>query len=376
MIYVHFPFCKSFCTYCDFYSVRERSSVRQYKDSLLREISARKAAFLDCAEPGTLYIGGGTPSLCPVDFLEEILTALYSVLPAVKSGFSEFTVEVNPDDITEEYASALRKLGVNRVSMGVQSFSDVSLRWMNRRHDASGVRAAYRILRSAGFDNISLDLIFGYDPAPWGGGPTPEGSLMQMWRQDLEAMLELRPEHISAYQMGLEEDSALGRKASEGKYREPDEDICAKQYSMLQEMLRKAGYRQYEVSNFAIPGREAVHNSGYWERFPYIGLGPGAHSFDGRRRRSWNIPDVGKYISLPCTEVSEYETLTDEDVTVEKIMLGLRKVSGLNLSDVPELDGARVCRLLDLGLLEKAGGRIRIPEQHLFISDSIIRELL
>ena len=354
--------------------------MEQYKEALLREIDARRAFLMRCTEPATLYIGGGTPSLCPVEWLAEIISAVRNA--GGKAGeLSELTVEVNPDDVTLEYALGLRGLGVNRVSMGVQSFSDVSLRWMNRRYTAAGAREAYRMLREAGFGNISLDLIFGYDPVPWGASATSGDLLMQQWREDLEQMLLLRPEHISAYQMGVEEGSVLGEKSSAGLYREPSDELCAAQYALLQQMLSEAGYKQYEVSNFALPGRQATHNSGYWERLPYIGLGPGAHSFDGDRSRSWNAPDVDLYIRrwLSGADVSDAsctEMLTDEDVLVEKVMLGLRKTSGLLLSDVPELDQETVCRLLSAGSLIKESGYIRIPAERLFISDSIIRSLL
>ena len=162
--------------------------MEQYKEALLREIDARRAFFMRCAEPATLYIGGGTPSLCPVEWLAEIISAVRNA--GGKAGeLSELTVEVNPDDVTPEYALGLRGLGVSRVSMGVQSFSDVSLRWMNRRYTAAGAREAYRMLREAGFGNISLDLIFGYDPVPWGASATSGDLLMQQWREDLEQML-------------------------------------------------------------------------------------------------------------------------------------------------------------------------------------------
>ena len=386
MIYIHFPFCKSFCTYCDFYSVRGKDRIAQYTQSLLREISLRKAFLCQCTSPATLYVGGGTPSLWPVEQLGEAVAAIsaalregaagygrpcgalrqgrdtlalaggaaggggrggYCVAPGGGGGavpgtwdgrgeaglFAEFTVEVNPDDVTEAYARALRRLGVNRVSMGVQSFSDRSLRWMARRHSPEGAVEAFRVLRSAGFDNISLDLIFGYDPVAWGSGSSADGGLtgqscgslcgsrtgqsrassdrslagqlrcssdeelMQLWSDDLDAVLRLRPEHISAYQMGIEEGSVLGEMAAAGRYREPSDELCAAQYALLQQRLAAAGYKQYEVSNFSLPGRRALHNSGYWDRSPYIGLGPGAHSFDGDRCRWWNVPDLDRYIA-------------------------------------------------------------------------------
>ena len=395
MIYIHFPFCRSFCTYCDFYSVREMGKMEQYKNALLREIDARRAFLMSCAEPATLYVGGGTPSLCPVEWLSEVV----SVLRAAVGGFEELTVEVNPDDVTREYVLGLRGLGVNRVSMGVQSFSDTSLMWMARRHSANRAREAYKVLREAGFDNVSLDLIFGYDPVRWGSSPTSADVLMRFWREDLEEVLRLRPEHISAYQMSVEDGSVLGEKALAGQYHEPADEICAAQYALLQNSLSDAGYEQYEVSNFALPGYQAVHNSGYWERLPYIGLGPGAHSFDGNRRRSWNAPDVETYVRYWFSDVQQEveghgyaggagncvsggihavsgcETLTDEDVLVEKIMLGLRRTSGLLLSDVPELSHDTVARLVSSGSLIEDDGRIRIPPSNLFISDTIIRSL-
>ena len=395
MIYIHFPFCRSFCTYCDFYSVREMGKMEQYKNALLREIDARRAFLMCCTEPATLYVGGGTPSLCPVEWLSEVV----SVLRAAVGGFEELTVEVNPDDVTREYVLGLRGLGVNRVSMGVQSFSDTSLMWMARRHSANRAREAYKVLREAGFDNVSLDLIFGYDPVRWGSSPTSADVLMRFWREDLEEVLRLRPEHISAYQMSIEDGSVLGEKALAGQYHEPADEICAAQYALLQNSLSDAGYEQYEVSNFALPGYQAVHNSGYWERLPYIGLGPGAHSFDGNRRRSWNAPDVETYVRYWFSDVQQEveghgyaggagncvsggihavsgcETLTDEDVLVEKIMLGLRRTSGLLLSDVPELSHDTVGRLVSSGSLIEDDGRIRIPPSNLFISDTIIRSL-
>lgn len=344
--------------------------------------------------------------------------------------FAEFTVEVNPDDVTEEYALALRRLGVNRVSMGVQSFYDRSLRWMARRHDAAEAVEAFRVLRSAGFGNISLDLIFGYDPVLQDAADSADGNvlaghpcvsefsdrgmarefhgtsdeeLMRLWDNDLETILRLRPEHISAYQMGLDEGSVLGEMASSGRYREPSDELCAAQYSLLQRRLASAGYVQYEVSNFSLPDRRAVHNSGYWDRSPYIGLGPGAHSFDGDRRRSWNVPDVDRYIAafgdsaalppvasgssgdsgasgsfgfLGLPSVASGEVLTEEDILTETVMLALRTVDGLPLLRLPRFMQTSIDRLLSTGSLILRDGRLRIPPDRLFISDSIIRELL
>ncbi len=382
MIYIHVPFCRSFCTYCDFYSVLEREKMDTYKESLLQEMTSRKTFLRSCcsdSSPYTLYIGGGTPSQLPVSTLEEIVTALRSLLPDRERGFEEFTVEVNPDDITEQYVAALRRMGVTRVSMGVQSFNDRCLKWMNRRHDAAGALEAFRILREGGVDNISIDLIFGYNP--WwndGAGSGDSGSeeesarLMELWENDLSTAISIAPEHISAYQMSIEPGSALGQMAAQGRYTEPADELCAAQYALLQKMTSQAGFEQYEISNFALPGRRAVHNSGYWDHVPYIGLGPGAHSFDGAARY-WN-PECVQAYSRPDAECME--VLTEEDILTEKVMLGLRRVDGLVLSSVPGLDMKRVEVLLSRGLLTLRNGVLRIPKEHFFISDSIIRELI
>ncbi len=390
MIYIHVPFCRSFCTYCDFYSILERDKMETYKESLLREIISRKTFLHYCCQgdsPYTLYIGGGTPSQLPACMLEEVVCALKSHLPDPERAFDEFTVEVNPDDITPEYVALLRRIGVTRVSMGVQSFNDDSLRWMNRRHDAAGALNAFRILRDEGIDNISIDLIFGYNPwynsSDVNSGSALSDILMQLWESDLSRALSIAPEHISAYQMSIEPGSALGKMAAQGRYGEPDDEICAAQYALLQKKTSEAGFEQYEISNFALPGRRALHNSGYWDYVPYIGLGPGAHSFDGLARywnpeciQTYSAPDKGCMCDCSASDDDNMEVLTAEDILTEKVMLGLRRADGLLLSSVPQIDMHRVERLLSRGLLSLRNGILRIPKEHFFISDSIIRELV
>ena len=318
MIYVHVPFCRSFCTYCGFYSeICSRKETQQvqnrlfedYAEALCDEIDSRREEISaardfvaldvtnlrfahptaslrlrsprsrghgrprvcdtqchenDSFSPDTLYIGGGTPSVLPLAVLERIVRALG---PAT---YREFTVEVNPDDIVAggaEYAAGLLALGVKRVSMGVQSFDDGILRWMNRRHDAAGAREAFRLLRAGGFDNVSIDLIFGLSQLT-----------ETIWESTIYEALALGPEHISAYQLSIEEDSALEKMVADGRYIEASDEQCRGQYDILCRKLAEAGYVHYEISNWARPGREAVHNSAYWRRVPYVGLGPGAHS--------------------------------------------------------------------------------------------------
>lgn len=394
MIYLHVPFCGSFCTYCDFYSeiCRSRQAFNEYADAVIAEIrDRRKELEMNMSAQdavNTLYIGGGTPSVLPLDVLSRIVGAVSQTerLSLVAEQFSpvtepvevttptelfdEFTVEVNPEDIVEkgrEYVRGLLALGVNRISMGIQSFNDDILRWMNRRHDAGNAVKAFHILRESGVRNISIDLIFGISQL------TDE-----TWKDTIEKALELSPEHISAYQLSIEEGSALAKMVADGRYVEASEEQCRRQYDILCRCLGRSGYHHYEISNFAKPGFEAVHNSAYWRRAPYIGLGPGAHSLTGNVR-SWNSQELPHRSTdgSPATYSRTSETLSPEDIRVERIMLSLRTDKGLEAAELYSLaDRAVINSLLSEGALEKQGDSIRIPEDHLFTSDEIIRELI
>lgn len=415
MIYLHVPFCGSFCTYCDFYSeiCRSRQAFNEYADAVIAEIRDRlKELEMNMSAQdavNTLYIGGGTPSVLPLDVLSRIVGAvspterLSLVTEPVEVTtptelFDEFTVEVNPEDIVEkgrEYVRGLLALGVNRISMGIQSFNDDILRWMNRRHDAGNAVKAFHILRESGVRNISIDLIFGISQL------TDE-----TWKDTIEKALELSPEHISAYQLSIEEGSALAKMVADGRYVEASEEQCRRQYDILCRCLGRSGYHHYEISNFAKPGFEAVHNSAYWRRAPYIGLGPGAHSLTGNVR-SWNsqeLPHRQQDETSSCnpdrisscnpdstscqtssrnpsgklaTYSRNFETLSPEDIRVERIMLSLRTDKGLKATELYSLtDSTVVDALLSEGALERQGASIRIPEDHLFTSDEIVRELI
>lgn len=422
MIYLHVPFCGSFCTYCDFYSeiCRSRQAFNEYADAVIAEIrDRRKELEMNMSAQdavNTLYIGGGTPSVLPLDVLSRIVGAvsqterlslvteqLSPVTEPVEVTtptelFDEFTVEVNPEDIVEkgrEYVRGLLALGVNRISMGIQSFNDDILRWMNRRHDAGNAVKAFQILRESGVRNISIDLIFGISQL------TDE-----TWKDTIEKALELSPEHISAYQLSIEEGSALAKMVADGRYVEASEEQCRRQYDILCRCLGRSGYHHYEISNFAKPGFEAVHNSAYWRRAPYIGLGPGAHSLTGNVR-SWNsqeLPHRQQDETSSCnpdrisscnpdstscqtssrnpsgklaTYSRNFETLSPGDIRVERIMLSLRTDKGLKATELYSLtDRAVIDALLDEGALESHGDSIRIPEDHLFTSDEILRELI
>jgi len=358
MIYVHVPFCKRFCTYCDFYSeIAVPGCYETYADGLCKEIRERAKEM--GGDPETLYFGGGTPSVLPLSVLTRILLALDE---AGQGGpYREFTMEVNPEDIVEKgpgYVESLRALGVDRISIGVQSFDDSLLRWMNRRHDAARAREAFRIVREAGIGNISIDLIFGISHLS-----------DAVWEATVDEAVALGPEHISCYQLTVEGESALAEMVADGRYTEADDALCRRQYDMLCRKLAAAGFRHYEISNFARPGYEAVHNGGYWDRRPYVGIGPGAHSFQGSTR-SWNSKSLRNWTRTT-------ETLSAEDALVETVMLSLRTDKGI---DAAFLHGncskEDIGRLVESGALVRVGNRYRIPEDRFFVSDEIIRELI
>jgi oxygen-independent coproporphyrinogen-3 oxidase len=385
VIYIHIPYCRSFCTYCDFYSeVASRcSTFGGYAEALSAEIAARSEEIRkNVSNPSgvdTLYIGGGTPSVLPLHVFESVLDSLGRA--GCKGPFREFTVEVNPEDIVEKghsYVEGLLRLGVNRISMGVQSFDDAILKWMNRRHDSARAVQAYSILEECGVENISIDLIFGL----------PQLS-SDDWKRGLDRALGISPSgrpprHISSYQLSVEEGSALAALLAKGKWEEASDQVCAQQYESLCAALRDAGYHHYEISNFAQPGYEAVHNSAYWRHEPYIGLGPGAHSFTPGSRlvRQWNESDLGAYIEAgkmgDFAKVCGGEVLTEEQVVLEKVMLGLRTSEGLpEVFLMDHCDTAALAQALSCGNLNRLPqGRIRIPENRFFVSDNIISSLV
>ena len=406
MIYIHVPFCRSFCTYCDFYSEiackgRDEAAIDAWADGVCAEIEARCGEIVQTLDLNTLYIGGGTPSVLPLSVLQRILSTLAAVsfapqpprtsphkkLPRTTQPdqpthsttpchselsegiqrYSEFTIEVNPEDIVErgeEYVRGLLDLGVTRISMGVQSLDDGILRWMNRRHSADGARTAIRIIRGQAHGEISSqDLrhprLRGGTVSPANGGAKRSeavseeilpcaisidlitgvpGMTMEILERTVEEVVGWRPEHISAYQLSIEEGSALARMIEKGEVKELEEEQCRAQYDYLCRRLAEAGYHHYEISNWALPGHEAVHNSAYWTRHPYVGLGPGAHSLIGNRR-SWNSQKL-------CGWTSEGEDLTPEQIHTEEVMLLARTDCG------------------------------PIPERDWFIADEIIPDLL
>jgi len=318
MIYLHTPFCKSKCVYCGFYSVANLQGKESYLDALRKEVQLRQDYL--CGKPiQTLYFGGGTPSLLTLNELEGTLQLLGNHFDL--SQLQEFTIEANPEQLTEEYCAGLRALGVNRLSIGVQSFQDPVLRFMGRRHTADEALKAVNNAAAA-FDNLSIDLIYGVSERD-----------NAHWREDLRTALSLPIRHLSCYALTPEENSILYKQIEHRKHEPVDDDLAAQQYQILLEMLPHSALQQYEISNFAVPGFESKHNSNYWNHTPYIGLGPAAHSFNGHSRQ-WNPANLKQYMENMAQgkDCEERETLTEDDLYNETLLLGLRTRTGVDLS--------------------------------------------
>lgn len=361
-IYVHIPFCTAKCAYCDFYSVPRLDTVEQVISAIGNEWQMRSAELN--AKPRTLYIGGGTPSLLSA----RQFARLAELLPT--DNLDEFTIEVNPDDVNAEKLSAWVTAGVNRVSMGVQSLNDRELLEVGRRHNAAQAIEAYSALRNAGIDNISLDLIYGLP-----------GQSLQSWKYSVDKMIELRPNHISAYLLSVEPGTRLYARSLVGKFVEADEALVAQMYQYLCLATRQAGYEHYEISNFALPSYRAVHNSSYWAFEPYVGLGPAAHSFGADGVRRINPSNISKYLADIEGRGVAYvvEEESDIDRINDQIMVALRTSEGLNLDDLDAATAETVIksvRHVPATHIKRVGSRLRIPEEYFLVSDAIIRELL
>ncbi len=370
MVYIHVPFCRSFCIYCDFYSELcsakgAEADIDVWTEEICAEIHARTEEIrggIACGSPDTLYLGGGTPSLLPLSAIERILRALPE-----GCGKDEFTVEVNPDDVVrggKGYVRGLKGLGVNRVSMGVQSFDDRMLRLLRRRHDSAAAVKAFGILREAGgMENLSIDLMFGIP-----------GLENEVWRDSIEKAIALGPEHISAYQLMVEEGSGLAALIEGGKVNEAPEEDCLQQYRMLCAALSEAGYEHYEISNWARASRRARHNFAYWQRLPYAGIGPGAHSLRRIRSEGGQVVEIRSRNEEKLHGYAREEEILDEKQRREEhIMLALRTSDGIEASFLADCPAAG--EMLRSGSLLRCADTLRIPEEKFFVSDSIISEL-
>ena len=365
-LYVHIPFCKSRCIYCGFYSTTSSNMAEKYVSALCRELDLRS----DYCSPEwqTVYIGGGTPSTLSTEQLQRLFSHIDC------SHATEVTIECNPDDVTPSFASLLASLPVNRVSMGAQTFDDSRLGFLRRRHNAAEVVNAVSTLRDAGIDNISIDLIYGFP-----------GESLKQWDDDITAALSLGVEHLSAYCLSYEEGTPLYRMLEEGKVEESDDELTRAMYYRLIDRLAAAGYEHYEISNFALPGRRALHNSNYWNSTPYMGIGAAAHSYNVTSRQ-WNISDLRKYIlevengHLPFER--EYLDITER--YNDTVMLSLRTCDGIDLADLKSRFGTDLHSYLlrqarqyeESGLLVHEHDRLRLSRNGLYVSDMVITDLL
>jgi len=383
-LYLHIPFCSSKCGYCDFNSYEGLEHlVPEYTPALTHELGLWSPA----ARPfqvDTIFFGGGTPSLTTLDDMTAIVAAVraeYDVAPD-----AEWTLEANPTELTREHLAGLRALGINRLSMGVQSMRPTELELLERAHTPERVVQAVEDARAAGFDNLNLDLIFGLI------GQRPEE-----WQESLERVLEFRPEHLSCYALTVEPETALYYRVRKGLLPEPDPDVAAEEYEWTRARLARAGYEQYEISNWAKPGRACRHNLVYWHAEPYLGFGAGAHSFFAGRRFA-NVDAPNRYEeaiaatmearattgSAPMQQIAGGETPDAATEMADAMILGLRLIEGVLLDGFAARFGVRaeaafadaIARHTRLGLLEIAGGRLRLTSRGLLLSNEVFVDIL
>jgi oxygen-independent coproporphyrinogen III oxidase len=373
-IYIHIPFCKQACSYCDFYFVTQQNLRNKFLKRLCEEIESYKDTHYTIEPVKTIYLGGGTPSLLSAAEIEQILAALNTVFRIEPE---EATIELNPDDVTADYLSDLRMLGLNRASMGIQTFNKERLKFMNRAHTPDQARSALEVMAKSGFKVHTVDLIYG-NP-----GQTPEDL-----EKDIELFLEFEPPHISAYALTIEPRTRLGKQYELGRLEPADDEMVAKHFDLLNEKLADNGILRYEVSNYSIPGYEAVHNRNYWNHVNYIGFGPSSHSFwwnDEAAVRWKTVNDIRQYLVQPFSNnYIERENLTKSDLGEERLMLGLRTREGVTTNELKEryqfqfnqvqLDW--ISGKKDEGLIQFDNNRITLTDEGIKIADHLIVELL
>ena len=368
-VYLHIPFCKSRCSYCDFATdvYRNKESVERYVTSICNEISSSVSGQINI---DTIYFGGGTPSLLTPEQVEVILETVdahFSIHPD-----SEITMEMNPATVMPETLRGYRSLGVDRASFGVQTFSDRALKLLGRGHDANDARQTYRMLRDAGFENVSFDLIAGLP-----------GQTLDDWETNLNQAIQMSPEHLSLYMLEIHEGTPLAEQVRSRRQPLPDEDLAAQMYEMMCERLAAAGYEQYEISNFSRPGFESRHNSKYWLLEPVYGFGVSAHSFDGNQRYS-NERDTSRYVEriegFGVAEVNRERI----DAASEYVFLGLRMNKGVDLSEYCERFGERleeehrsdIDELSSLGLVRMTESNLCLTPKGMLYSNEVFQRFI
>jgi oxygen-independent coproporphyrinogen-3 oxidase len=370
-IYIHIPFCKTKCIYCDFYSIITLKFVDDYVDAVRKEVSIRKAELNDC-EIKTIYIGGGTPSLLTISQIKSVVDCLKSEFDL--SSLEEFTIEANPEDISFSYVKDLIDLGVNRISIGIQSFDDGDLKLINRRHNSSKAIEAVNIIKQAGITNISIDLIYGLP-----------GQTIGKWIENLKTAVSLDVKHISAYNLSYEEGTKLSNMRKNGLIKECTDEECVAMYKSTLSALSAAGFEQYEISNYAKPGYHSIHNSNYWNETPYLGLGASAHSLTENVRKH-NIIDIRQYIAILKDGEVPYEIDLENwrDKYDDLIMISLRTAVGINVKSIKQRFGDAVynsfCnkakKYIAQGYIRINGDNYTLTDDGVMVSDMIIRDLM
>jgi oxygen-independent coproporphyrinogen III oxidase len=370
-IYIHIPFCKKLCFYCDFYHVISLKDNSAFINSLMAEATLRKD-YLRNESVSTIYFGGGTPSVFSVQDINRIIDHLNKLFTI--DADCEITIELNPDDVTRLYACELREAGINRVSLGVQSWRDIDLKMLNRRHDSAQAAQALKDIILEGFRNVTIDLIYGIP-----------GMTLNDWEANLDFSFSFDIKHLSAYHLTIEKGTVFGKMLEKGTITEIDENDSASQFNSLIEKAEAAGFIQYEISNFARPGYFSIHNSNYWKQVSYLGLGPSAHSFNGYSRQ-WNVRDLKRYMKSVNNGEPFFES-EDLDTKMrfnEYIMTSLRTMWGINLDYVEsvfEKEGYDYVLNLsgkyrNYGLMNLEKNSLVLTNQGKLISDNIIADLM
>jgi len=369
-LYVHVPFCRSRCSYCDFYStVYQHENAEKYIGAISRELAFRSSDRLF----ETVYIGGGTPSCMGPEQLESLLSAVRDSVDLAKD--AEFTMEANPDTVDEGRLSIAMEYGVNRISLGVQSFHNEQLSLLGRRHSASQAERAIELTKGSGIRNLGVDLMFGIP-----------GETVADWEADLVSAARCEPEHISTYCLSFEENTRLHQMLLEGIVAAPSQEILRQMMKSAMCLLPAEGYTQYEISNYAKPGFSCRHNVRYWQNAEFVGVGPSAVTYVGGTRRQ-NVKDLHAYLSIADWQASPYEyveRLDDEKRARETLFLGLRMREGVEMADfrsrtgydIVELCGEAIARFTDLGLMKQSEGRLRLTSEGIYVADSVFSELV
>jgi oxygen-independent coproporphyrinogen-3 oxidase len=370
-IYIHIPFCRKRCHYCDFYKTTDFGQKFRLVKSLITELENHSQELAD-EEIHTVYLGGGTPSVLQVNELNDLLDTIWKNYRLHPN--AEITIEANPDDINELKFKAIREIGYNRISIGIQSFADSDLKLMNRRHDSEQAIQAVEIVKNAGFKNISIDLIYGL----------PNQNL-QEWERNVRMAVDLDVQHISAYHLTYHEGTVFYDQLKKGHLKELPDEISLQQFEILIDVLKHAGFEHYEISNFCQPGFYSRHNSSYWKGEKYLGIGPSAHSFDLKSRR-WNVSSISKYLEGVENGKSFYEAeiLSEQDRYNEYIITGLRTIWGISdqlvSTTFPEKYVVHFRKILkkylESGHIQEQPERITLSREGLFISDQIMADFM